>query len=281
MAVDGRPSLMDDLEILDVGVRRAGRSILAGVCLRLAPGDRLAIVGANGAGKTTLLKVALGRLAPDVGSVRIGGRDIRAFTPRQRAERLAWLPQHDAVAEPIAAVDLVATARYRFGEPWSRSVREANRVLAKVGGGGLARRPFPSLSGGERQQVALAALLAQDAPLLFLDEPGNHLDPVRRDEVFSFVGALVGGAGRPKRGVCVVTHDLFALSALGPPDAVRVVGLDRGRVAFETTVADEGLAASLSGIFGRRLVTADVAGRRVFVPDPRVAAGPKAKNGRS
>ena len=118
MRTTPQPSSTGGLELCDVHVRRAGRTILSGAHLRLGPGDRVAVVGPNGSGKTTLLKVALGRMIPDAGSVRVGGHDIRALRPRQRAARMAWLPQHDAVEEPIVAVDLVATARYRFGEPW-------------------------------------------------------------------------------------------------------------------------------------------------------------------
>ncbi|RYZ46920.1 MAG: ABC transporter ATP-binding protein, partial [Myxococcaceae bacterium] len=147
-----------------VTVRARGRTLLDGVSLDVAPGEFVAIVGPNGAGKSTLLRVALGLLRPDAGKARVEGRDVADLAPKERAARLAWLPQRLEAAEPITALEQVVAARYRFPESRRASEAAAHRALAEVGAQDFAVRPVTELSGGERQRVAMAGLLAQETP---------------------------------------------------------------------------------------------------------------------
>jgi iron complex transport system ATP-binding protein len=255
-----------------VTVRARERTLLDGVSLRVAPGDFVAIVGPNGAGKSTLLRVALGLIRPDSGRAFVDGQDVFALTPRARAAKLAWLPQRLEAAEPITALEQVAAARYRFPESHRASEAAALRALAEAGAQSFASRPITELSGGERQRVAVAGLLAQETPLVLLDEPANFLDPAQQLELYTRMGQL----WRAGRGILCVTHDVNVLAhthAPGTP-APRVVGLFQGRVAFERPHDAPDLGDHLGELFGVRMAGTHVDGHRVFVGLPRHGGSP-------
>ncbi|NNC16717.1 ABC transporter ATP-binding protein [Corallococcus exiguus] len=250
-----------------VTVRARGRTLLDSVSLRVAPGDFVAIVGPNGAGKSTLLRVALGLLRPDAGHVFVDGQDVSGLAPRERAARLAWLPQRLEAAEPITALEQVVSARYRFPESRRASETAAHQALAEAGAQSFALRPITELSGGERQRVAVAGLLAQETPLVLLDEPANFLDPAQQMELYTRMGHL----WRAGRGILCVTHDVNVISHAHAPGtrAPRVVGLFQGRVAFERNHDAPDLGEQLGELFGVRMHGTSVEGHRVFVGLPR------------
>jgi iron complex transport system ATP-binding protein len=237
---------VNGLQIRNLHVRVKGRTLLAGVDLTLGRGDFIALVGPNGAGKTTLIRAALGLAEAAEGYVRLDQRDVGSYRPRDRAARVAWLPQVRRAVEPYPAVELVAAARYRFRESHARSAQAAAEALARVGAATLATRPITELSGGEQQRVALAALLAQQTPLLLLDEPANHLDPAQQREVYGLIGRL----WQQGSGVLCVTHDINLLASLRPATPPRVVGLAAGRLRFDLPFDAPELASALSQLFG-------------------------------
>ena len=242
----------DALQLDDVSVHVAGRALLSRVQLRVAAGELVALLGRNGAGKSTLLKAALGLIAPSGGVVRIGGERVNELNGRERAARLAWLPQQFAVHEAFTAGELVATARFRFDEPHAAGAAAARRALERTGAGDLEARVVSTLSGGERQRVALAVLLAQEAPLLLMDEPANHLDPAQQLAMYRLIGEL----WRAGHGVLCVTHDpnlLHHVLSGGGEERVRVVGMEQGAIAFERTLADPSLPEAMSKLFGVRV----------------------------
>jgi iron complex transport system ATP-binding protein len=251
------------LELAGVTVRRRGRALLDHLSIRVESGQLLALVGPNGAGKTTLLRVMLGLVAPDGGSVSIDGAGAPSLTPRERAARVAWLPQHSQAAEELPAIEAVMAARFRFDEPLAHSEREARQVLERVGVLDVSSRPLGTLSGGERQRVALASLLAQGAPILLVDEPANHLDPAQQIDVYRLLGEL----WREGRSVVLVTHDVNLLRHLGSASAVRVAGIARGQLAFEHALDAAELPARLAELFGVRLRTLEIDGQRVLIPE--------------
>lgn len=252
------------LALEDVGVERGGRALLSGVGLEVRPGELVALLGRNGAGKSTLLKVALGLIKPSSGQVRIGGQLVSRMSGRERAARIAWLPQHIAVNEELTAVELVVAARFRFDESHASAVTAARQAMARTGVAELDARAVASLSGGERQRVALAALLAQEAPLLLMDEPASHLDPAQQITTYRLIGELWRGG----HGILCVTHDpnLFHHALAGAPaDQVRVVGLAAGAIAFECRLGDPAFARELSRTFGVRISTLRCEGADIFV----------------
>ena len=199
--------------------------VLDGIDLALRPGEVLALLGPNGSGKSTLIRAALGLLPLAGGQVLIDGADAAALSPRQRAQKAAYLPQTRPVPN-ITALRMVLHGRFPH-LTYPRRFRQedyaaAMAALEQADAACLARRPMPELSGGQRQRVYLAMALAQDAPTLFLDEPTAFLDVSHQLEV----GRLAGQLARQGKAVVLVLHDLpLALST-----ADRLAVLKGGRL---------------------------------------------------
>jgi manganese/zinc/iron transport system ATP- binding protein len=165
------------LEVRRLTVSYGSRPVLWDVDASFPAGALSAIVGPNGAGKSTLLRAALGLIPADAGQVMIEGRPARAAL-----DRVAYVPQRDAVDWdfPITVREVVEMGRYRAAG-WIRRVPRADRAivedaLERVGMAGYAGRQIGRLSGGQRQRVFLARALAQQAPLLVMDEPFAGID---------------------------------------------------------------------------------------------------------
>lgn len=252
-----------ELKLENVSVVRRGRALLEGVSLNLRPGELLALVGPNGAGKTSLLRVMLGLQAPTKGNVSLDGATLAELSPREKAARVAWLPQHSVSTEELSALEAVTAARFRFDEPHGVAAREARAALTRVGVASVAERALGTLSGGERQRVALAALLAQSAPILLVDEPANHLDPAQQIDVYRLLGEL----WREGKSVVCVTHDVNLLRHLGAPERVRVAGVAQGRLRFELPLSAPRLPDELGALFGVRMHALPFGDERVLLAE--------------
>ena len=175
---------------------------------QVAPGEWVGLVGANGAGKTTLLR-SLAHLEPHQGTVRIGGRTLSGLTHRQRARRVAYVPQKPELPPDMTVGEYTLLGRtphlgyFAVESPGDR--RLCAGLLARLDLTAMADRRLATLSGGELQRVVLARALAQEAPILLLDEPTSALDLGRRVEVLELVDEL-----RRERDLTVVSalHDL-------------------------------------------------------------------------
>ncbi len=225
--------------------------------LTLEAGRPVLLVGPNGAGKSSLLRLLLGREPRAAGRVTVGGFDVAKLTPLQRAAHLSWLPQHSDAVEPMRAVEWVAAARFRFGEPASIAERQARALLTASGLDHLAERQTDELSGGEIQRLRIASLHAQEAAWWCLDEPTNHLDPSARGAVTGQLAA----ACEPGRGLIVATHDLALLHAF--PHA-RIIGLREGHVAFDQPCSSPSLGPDLSELYQTRVREQAVDGQRWY-----------------
>lgn len=189
-----------------------GQPILRQVSATFAAKASTVILGANGAGKSTLLKCLTGDLKPDAGTVTYGGRDIREFSDAELAETRAVLSQAINVPFPFLAKEIVRMGR----QPFEDSLRPAENAaiaaaaLAKVGGEALADRLYPTLSGGEKQRIQLARVLAQiwqsEGGVLFLDEPNAALDLRFQMELMAVLKELVEQQGLT---VVVILHDVL------------------------------------------------------------------------
>jgi iron complex transport system ATP-binding protein len=191
-----------------LGVNLSGRTILHDVSLALPSSQLVALVGPNGAGKTTLLR-ALAGLVPSTGTIEVGGDRLSSLSLRERAKRFGYLPQGHLVYWPLPARDVVALGRYPHGatDPARLSPRDEQAVLRAIQATDViefAERPVTELSGGERSRVALARVLAVEAPIVLADEPTASLDPRYQLDVMK---NLRGAADRGVL-VVVVTHDL-------------------------------------------------------------------------
>jgi iron complex transport system ATP-binding protein len=248
------------LALSGVSVTLGGRHVVEDVALTIAAGEVVVIVGPNGAGKTTLLRAAAG-LIPAVGSVSLGSDLIGRLSLAERARRIAYLPQGHVVHWPLPVADVVALGRLPRGAGADLSVADeaaVARAMAATGVAQYAQRPVTTLSGGERARVALARVLATEAPLILADEPTASLDPRYQLTVMDILRrhATAGGA------VVAVLHDL----ALAARTATRVVVLDRGRIVADGPPRRILDVPRLSTVFGISAAIGEVDGVPVIVP---------------
>ena len=220
-----------------LNVKLAGRAVLNDISLSLSPGHLVALVGPNGAGKTTLLR-ALAGLLPSDGAIHVGGEALSSLALRERARRFAYLPQGHIVHWPLPARDIVALGRYPHGatDPARMSQKDAEAVLRAMQATDVvefSERRVTELSGGERSRVALARVLAVEAPVILADEPTASLDPRYQLDVMKSLRAAADQGVL----VIVVTHDL----GLAARFADTVLVLSEGRL-----VAQGAPAAALS-----------------------------------
>jgi iron complex transport system ATP-binding protein len=254
---------MSTLQLESVTVTASHATLLDGVSLSMGAGEFVALVGPNGAGKTSLIRTALGLTPLSSGSVQLGGKPVASLSGRERAAMAAWLPQHSAITEDLTALELVAAARYRFHESRASALDASRNALMKAGAAEFEARIVTRLSGGEQQRVAFACLLAQEAPLLLLDEPANHLDPAQQIALYTLIGQM----WRDGHAILCITHDvnLLSFATRGREHECRVLGLSKGAFAFESRLDAPGLGASLSKLFGVQLDAVSHSGRRVFL----------------
>lgn len=181
---------------------------MRGVSVEVVPGRLAAVVGPNGAGKTTLLRLLSGALDPQAGEVRLDDRPLGELDDRERARAIAVVPQSEASPFPVSVREMVGMGRYAHLGPWeragSRDRSVVDRALERCGVSALAEREIGELSGGEGQRVRIARALAQEAPVLLLDEPTADLDLRYRMELFHLLCELRADG----LGVLVITHDL-------------------------------------------------------------------------
>ena len=166
------------------------------------------MVGPNGAGKTTLLRLLSGALEPQSGEVRLDDRPLGELDDRERARAIAVVPQSEASPFPVSVREMVGMGRYAHLGPWERAGSRdrdiVDRALERCGVSALAEREIGEVSGGEGQRVRVARALAQEAPVLLLDEPTADLDLRYRMELFHLLCELRADG----LGVLVITHDL-------------------------------------------------------------------------
>jgi iron complex transport system ATP-binding protein len=212
------PAAAAVVRLVEVAVRRSGRTILGPLDWTVGAGERWVVVGPNGSGKTTLLRVASTFLWPSAGSVEVLGERIGAVDARELRRRVGYAsPSLAAEMEPrLRPLDLVATGRTGALAPWWQPPTEADldramALLARLGVDRLAERTFGTLSTGERQRVQIARALMPDPDLLLLDEPAAGLDLRAREELVTSLAA-VAAHDRPA-AVALVTHHVEEIPA--------------------------------------------------------------------
>jgi energy-coupling factor transport system ATP-binding protein len=198
----------------------SGKPALSGISFELHPGEYVGVVGPNGGGKSTLVRLLNGLLRPDSGSVRVSGHDpaTEPFEVRKHLGVLFQNPENGLVAPFVE--DDVAFGLENLGVPRGEMRERVAQAIRAVGLEGYERREPHTLSGGEKQRVALAGLLAVEPEILVLDEPTSMLDAAGRREVLEHLEAL-----RSRKTVLHVTHHLEELL-----NADRVLVLNGGEV---------------------------------------------------
>jgi len=236
------------VRVTNLGVRYGARVALHAVDFEVPRGQFVALTGPNGSGKTTLIRSLLGFLTPDVGTIELFGTPVGRLSIRERARQVAWVPQDEVLRDDVPLRQYVLYGRYPHHHPLDRETESdralASRILEEVGLADRADDGILSISGGERQRAILARALAQETPLLLLDEPTSHLDIAHQLDLLSRVRSL-SRFGRVT--VVAALHDLN----LAARYADRIVVLSRGRRVADGTPRDvlsEDLLARVWGV---------------------------------
>jgi iron complex transport system ATP-binding protein len=183
--------------------------VIDGLSLSIPPGHITAMIGANGSGKSTLLRGLARLLKPRAGSVLLDGESIARLSSKTLARQLGLLSQAPLAPQGLIVEDLVARGRYphqRLFRQWSRGDEDAvNRALQAAGVTDLRTRLVDELSGGQRQRAWIALALAQEAPIMLLDEPTTYLDLAHQGEVLDLIAVLNREQGRT---IVMVLHDI-------------------------------------------------------------------------
>lgn len=168
------------LEVKDVSCGYGLKKVIQGISVEITNGDILCLLGPNGVGKTTFFKTLLGFLKLKSGEIRLNGRDIDAFSQKERARRIGYVPQAHTPPFPFTVLQVVLMGRTAhmglFGSPSRKDMKLVEQTLYKLGILSLRDRVYTQLSGGERQMVLIARALTQQPEILVMDEPTSNLD---------------------------------------------------------------------------------------------------------
>jgi iron complex transport system ATP-binding protein len=234
-----------DAERLEVRYTGVSRLALAGVSVRVAAGELVAVAGPNGSGKTTLVRAVTGLVPLAGGSVRVEGRALAEWRRAELARVLGVVPQREDIVFPLRVDETVMLGRYArlgpLGAPAAADREAVTSALTRCDALALAGRSTDTLSGGEWQRVRLARALAQVPSILLLDEPTASLDVRHEMEILELIRGLVdhGLAG------LVITHQLNLAARF----ADRIVLLNDGRVVAEGTPPEVLRKDTLDAVF--------------------------------
>lgn len=237
-------------------------AVIGGVDLTIPEGRLVALLGRNGSGKSTLLRLLAGLLAPVGGSVEVLGRPLSGLSPRHRARLIGFLPQHHRPVFPFTVADVVLTGRAGHAalSPSRRDRDAVETALDRTGLGTLALRPYTELSGGERQLVLVARVLAQEPQVLLLDEPLAHLDLAHQAGLITLLTRLVA-------------EGLTVVAALHDPNVAafhcqQTLFLAHGRM-LEESPSPPWSAETLRAVYGGEPWIVDAEPGPVVLPGPR------------
>jgi iron complex transport system ATP-binding protein len=215
-------------ELREVDFSFNGKKVVDGVSLRLAPGGFYGVIGPNGCGKTTVVDLLCRFRSPQRGQIRYNGQPLASYSKRNLARQIALVPQNFYINFPFRVRDVVMMGRYpyipRFGRPSARDLDIVAEVMEAADVAGMAERLVTELSGGERQRVVFARALAQDTPVLILDEATSNLDIGHALRLLD----LAARRARPDSGtVLAVFQDINQAAAY----CSHLIFMSRGRIA--------------------------------------------------
>ena len=195
------------IQIKHLSAGYGAEPVLHDLSFSIPKGSITTLVGPNGCGKTTLLRILTGQLSPISGSVSVCGKEIRAYSRKELARTVALLPQHRNIPE-LTVETLVQHGRYPHLGMTRRLTEKdqeiVSRAMEQTDITSLAHRQLRELSGGQQQRAYIAMALAQDTPIIVLDEPTAHLDLNRQFELLELIGQLQ----KTGKTVVLVLHDL-------------------------------------------------------------------------
>lgn len=239
------------VEVKNLSFSYRARSVLTNVSFTAERGRLLSVLGPNGVGKSTLFRCILGLLKGYTGQILVDGADAKSLTARELARAVAYIPQSSYPAFSYSVHDMVLMGTQSRFSPFSSPGREGERLAAealeRLGIESLAHRAYTKLSGGERQLVLIARALAQQSPILLMDEPTANLDYGNQMRVLSKVRALteegyaiLQSTHNPEQAY-LFSHEILAMKdgsvlARGAPEEVLTAGLVRDLYGVEVEV---------------------------------------------
>jgi len=286
---------MSIISVRDASFSYEGVNIFENINFDLEQGEILCLFGPNGCGKTTLLDNILGHLELDEGSVIIDGRERGRYSHREIARKIAYVPQVHERTFPYRVIDIVVMGRTPYLSPYSSPGREdyaaAEDALRMAGIAKLKDRLYTRLSGGETQLVILARALAQNAPVIIMDEPASHLDFRHELLLLETVAELVE---KRRLSILISTHSpnhAFYFENRGVP--VRIAMMAERRILYMGTPGDVITEEKMKRVFNistrvftgsgadnskmRYIVPVGMEGEAVMTLRPRTPKGGKAE----
>ncbi len=249
-------------ELTDIHIHRNGRQILDINHLQLDTQSFTLLLGHNGSGKSTLLNLLARQTLPDQGIIRFNHRPLHQLKQRQLAREIAYLPQHLPEAPGLTVRELVRLGRFPWRGLLGRYTVEDDRIIChsmqQTGVAEFADMLVDQLSGGERQRAWIAMLLAQESPLLILDEPTAALDLAHQYELLSLLKNL---HQEHNRGVILVLHDIN----LALRFASQVIALKAGKPVFQGDISEFANQQSLSELFNIDIELLEHNGHKVAI----------------
>ncbi|MCE5334049.1 MAG: ABC transporter ATP-binding protein [Desulfobacteraceae bacterium] len=253
--------------VTDLRCGYAGREVLKGISFSAAAGEFVGILGPNGAGKSTLVLALSGIIEPASGKIEILGTAIERLSLKERARRVAVLNQDGDMRFPFPCREVVAMGRYPHKKRWQmdsvRDMEAVEKALALTDTEVLADRLIGAVSGGERQRVLMAKSLAQESPVLILDEATSAMDIHRKLQIFRVLDRL---NREDNLTVFAVMHDIN-LAALF---CRRMLFLKEGKVEADGPTEEVLTPETLEAIYETRVVVQEIelAGKRqvIFLP---------------
>ena len=237
------------IELRDLSIGYGNKKVLQNINAKINKGEIVGIIGCNGAGKSTLLKTIRGLLSKQSGDILYFGRNLESFAEKELAREVAYLQQSVEVGFGYTGKDIVLAGRYPYMKWWKgESIADeelALKCMEYTGTRELAERPVNEVSGGQKQRILLAKVLAQQTPILFLDEPTSGADPKARKIFWQIIEDLI------KQNITVIVTTHFMEEA----ELCHKIGfLHAGKLLIEDTplnikksVADEN--TSLNKVF--------------------------------
>lgn len=223
------------IDVRELEFAYSQKQVLQDVFLHLEQGDFCAIVGPNGSGKTTLLKLMTGLLQPQGGSVQVGGQPLNSLSAMEKARLMAYVAQRQDVVFDFSVFDTVLMGRNPHQSRWetasSHDVQVVEEVLQLTGLSDYRNRMLTELSGGEVQRVMIARAMAQQTPVILLDEPLSNLDITYQFEVMDILQHL---NKQNNTTIVIILHDLSFVKKY----AHKVLMLQKGSLKHFGSVDD-------------------------------------------
>jgi iron complex transport system ATP-binding protein len=254
---------VSSIDVLGLVVRAGSTTLISGVTLSVEAGTWCTVIGPNGAGKTTLVETVAGLRRAAEGTVTLSGDVVSTMNERQRALRVAVVPQHPIIPFGMSVRDYVALGRTAYHgllrAPSAADRRSVEEVLERLSLVEFATRDVATLSGGERQRMVLARALAQATTVMVLDEPITGLDLRHQIAILELLQKEVRECGLT---VLATLHDL----TLAGQFADRLALLDHGRLVLDGPSSEVVRSRELAECYGMDLRVIDVDGADVVIP---------------